>query len=556
MTEAKRLSPTASLGKHLSSVEATLSELAKARVIERTWSKDHTVWKPEPKEITDRLGWLSVMETMSDEVSSLESFAAETRDSGYRHVVLLGMGGSSLGPEVIRQTLLGDNNRIDALDVATRYPRLIVLDSTVPGWLIEVTSAIDPAMTLFVVSSKSGSTVEPLSFYSHFRNLVEGALGKERAGDNFVAVTDPGTSLERLGREDGFRRIFSNPPDIGGRYSVLSYFGLVPAGLTGIDVRLLLERAEEMKRACASHEPVGENPGAWLGAVMGTLASRGVDKLTIVTSPAIGSFGLWVEQLLAESTGKEGRGIIPVAREPLMDPESYGDDRLFVYLRLDGDDNAATDNAVERVKSSGHPLVTVALRDPYDLAAEFYRWEFATSVAGRVLGIHPFDQPDVQGAKDATDRVLEEYRGSRRIPEVDARIPLKEMLSSARAGDYLAILAYLVQTPAVDEAVQHLRLKVMEQYHIATTFGYGPRYLHSTGQLHKGGPGTGLFLQLTSTHAKDVEIPGKDYTFGVLADAQATGDLQALQALGRRVTRIHLSADIEAAIRELAGEIG
>lgn len=554
MTEAKRSSPAASLGKHLSSVEATLSELAEARVIERIWSKDHTVWKPEPKEITDRLGWLSVMETMSKEVSSLESFAAETRDSEYRHVVLLGMGGSSLGPEVIRQTLL-DDNRLESFEASKRYPRLIVLDSTVPGWLLEVTNAIDPARTLFLVSSKSGGTVEPLSFYSHFRNLVENALGKERAGDNFVAVTDPGTSLEGLAREKGFRRVFSNPPDIGGRYSVLSYFGLVPAGLAGIDVSVLLDRAEEMKRACASYERVGENPGAWLGAVMGTLASNGVDKLTIVTSPALGSFGLWVEQLLAESTGKEGTGIIPVAREPLMDPESYGDDRLFVYLRLDGDGNSGVDDAVENIKSSGRPLVSIALRDRNDLAAEFYRWEFATSVAGAVMGIHPFDQPDVQGAKDATDRVLEEYRASSRLPEVDARIPLNEMVSSAKAGDYLAILAYLVQTPGVDEAVQHLRRRVTESYGVATTFGYGPRYLHSTGQLHKGGPGTGLFLQLTSDHVQNVEIPGKDYTFAVLADAQATGDLQALQALGRRVTRIHLGAGIEAAIRGLAGEL-
>ena len=543
LLEREHAHPGVRLGTHLAAIEATLSDLQKRDVVGRIWRKDHIVWKPEPTEITDRLGWLNVAEIMCEQVPTLEAFATEVKDAGYSHVVLLGMGGSSLGPEVLRQTF----------GSASGYPQLIVLDSTVSAWVQAVTQTIDPARTLFIVSSKSGGTIEPLSFYKHFRGLVDKASGKDLAGRNFVAITDPGTSLERLAEEDGFRRIFLNPPDIGGRYSVLSYFGLVPAALAGINVAELLERADCMREGCASCVPVHDNPGAWLGAIMGTLALEGRDKLTLVTSPAIGSFGLWVEQLIAESTGKEGKGIVPIAGEPLATPDNYGNDRLFVYLRLEEDDNVDADTAMENIAASGQPVLRLDLRDRFDLGAEFFRWEFATSVAGAIMSIHPFDQPNVQQAKDLTELVLQEYQSSNELPQVKAASSLNELLREARPGDYLAIMAYLRQTSETDEVLAELRGKVIERYRIATTLGYGPRFLHSTGQLHKGGPGKGLFLQLIATHETDLPIPGERYTFGVLADAQALGDVQALQALDRRVARVPLEAGDGEGIRKLIG---
>ena len=533
--------PGVGLGDSLADVETALADLEQRDVVGRIWRKDHTVWQPAPEEITNRLGWLTVTDAMRAQIASLESFADEVRAGGTKQVVLLGMGGSSLGPEVLRQTF-GN---------AGGYPQLMVLDSTVPEWVRGATEAIDPGRTLFLVSSKSGTTIEPNSLYSHFRGLVEEAVGEESAGNHFVAISDPGTPLESLGREQGFRRVFLNPPDIGGRYSVLSYFGLVPAALMGVDLTALLDRADRMREACASGVPVHDNPGAWLGAVIGTLASRGRDKATIVTSPAIESFGLWAEQLIAESTGKEDKGVVPVAGEPLLGPEHYGEDRLFVYLRLDGDDNAATDAAIDMIESSGQPLVRLSLRDRYGLGGEFYRWELATAVAGSMLGIHPFDQPNVQQAKDITARVLQEYKGSGRLPSGGVSGSPEALLASVRPGDYLAIMAYLHQTPETDLALAALRRRVMERYRIATTVGYGPSFLHSTGQLHKGGPSSGLFLQLTASHGEDVPVPGESYTFGVLADAQALGDLRALQDKGRRVISVRLDRDDSSSIAEL-----
>ena len=538
--------PTTELGGYLSEVEATLEDLEKRDVVGRIWRRDHTVWKSEPEEITNRLGWLTVTDAMCEHVEELDAFSKEVRDAGFRHVVLLGMGGSSLGPEVLRQTF----GSIDG------HPELFVLDSTVPGWVQSVTDAIDPAHTLFLVPSKSGSTVEPNTFYRYFRSLVDSAVGQERAGQNFVAITDPGSSLETLGHEHGFRRVFKNPPDIGGRYSVQSYFGLVPAALMGVDITLLLDRVDSMREGCASFVPVHDNPGAWLGTIIGTLSLKGRDKLTLITSPSIGSFGLWVEQLIAESTGKEGRGIVPVAGEPVLAPESYGEDRLFIYLRVDGDDNAQNDAATENLASSGHPVVRLDLRDRYDLGGEFFRWEFATAVAGAILGIQPFDQPNVQQAKDLTTQALKEFQTSGKAPTAEATDTFAELLSKAKAGDYLAIMAYMQHSPETDEALDSLRRTVMERYHIATTVGYGPRFLHSTGQLHKGGPDSGLFLQLTAAHQDDIGIPEESYTFGILADAQAEGDLMALQTIGRRAAKVRLESDTADAIKKLVAEIG
>ena len=538
--------PGMRLGQYLADVEAGLADIQRREVISRIWRGDHAVWKPDPTEIANRLGWLTVTDIMCEQVPDLQALARDIQEAGFRHVVLLGMGGSSLGPEVLRQTFGSEAG----------YPELIVLDSTVPGWVQGVADAIDPATALFIVSSKSGSTTEPNMFYLYFRGLVEKAVGKDQAGQHFIAITDPGSTLETLAREQGFRRLFLNPADIGGRYSVLSYFGLVPAALAGMDLLKLLDRADCMREGCASCVPAHENPGAWLGVTMGVLAQHGRDKLTLVTSPSIGSFGLWVEQLIAESTGKEGKGIVPVADEPLAAPDRYGADRLFVYLRLEGDDNAVTDAAIEEIQSSGQPVVRLDLRDKYDMGAEFYRWEMATAIAGAVLGINPFDQPNVQAAKDMTEGVLAQFESRGKLPEMAASGSLQGLLADAKPGDYLAIMAYVRQTPEVDRALASLRGKVMERHGIATTLGYGPRFLHSTGQLHKGGPSSGLFLQLTADFGPDVSIPSQAFTFGVLADAQALGDMQALQAAQRRASRVHLDSDPSTGILALARELG
>jgi transaldolase/glucose-6-phosphate isomerase len=520
----------ASLGKLLPEVEAALADLGYRGVVRRIWKRDHTAWKPNPAEITNRLGWLNVTDIMHEQVPALEAFAKQMKNEGFRKIVLLGMGGSSLGPEVIRETY----------GSATGYPELIVLDSTVPSSVKAVSDAIDPEHTLFLVSSKSGTTIEPLLLLRYFKNQVESAIGKGQAGRNFVAITDFGTPLTRLAQEEGFRHTFLNPQDIGGRYSVLSYIGLVPASLMGIDVTMLLERAERMREGCASCVPLHENPGAWLGVALGALALRGHDKLTLVTSPSISSFGLWVEQLIAESTGKEGKGIIPVAGEPLVELSKYGDDRLFIYMRLKSDNNSSSDSAIENIKSAGHPILVLEMQDRYDLGAEFFRWEFATAVAGAMLGINPFDQPNVQMAKDTTQSMLQSYLTSGHLPRVDVALSLSELSAKASKGKYMAIMAYIDHTPDVNAVLTEFRRRLIERYSIATTLGYGPRFLHSTGQLHKGGPDTGLFIQITTDHATDMSIHGAPYSFGVVADAQALGDLQALQSLGRSVTKVHL----------------
>jgi len=541
----QRIFPDVTLGAHLSEVDNTINDLGKKDVVNRIWRQDHTVWRPDSTEIADRLGWLTVTEMMAGQLQSLTEFAAEIRQAGFRYVVLLGMGGSSLGPETLRQ----------AFGISKDYPELIVLDSTLPAVVETVAQAIDIRRTLFIVSSKSGTTVETMSLYRFFRSHAEQALGTGPAGRSFIAITDPATPLARLAGEAGFRKAFLNPSDIGGRYSVLSYFGLVPAVLAGIDIAALLDTAGRMREDCAASKALHENHGFRLGAIMGTLAQKGLDKLTFVTSPSIAGFGLWAEQLIAESTGKDGKGIIPVAGEPLLGPSNYGDDRLFVYLRLKQDDNSVTDAALEQIRTSGHPVVTLELRDRHALGAEFFRWEFATSVAGAVLGIHPFDQPNVQEAKEKTGRLLEEYRNSGRLPGIETGGSLKELLSGAGAGNYLAILAYVPQIPDTELAFLELRRKLMK-CRIATTVGYGPRYLHSTGQLHKGGAPTGLFLQIALGHKRDFPVTGQPYSFGVLTDAEALGDFQALRSRGRKVIRIDAGAEVALAIRKLAGEVG
>jgi glucose-6-phosphate isomerase len=533
------------LGQYLPDVESTLSALDQDAVLRRIWDRDHTAWADEPDEIDNRLGWLTVSDEIVEQVSALTEFAQEVKDAGFRHVVLLGMGGSSLGPEVVRRTI----------GSADGFPELIVLDSTVPESVDSVTMAIDLSRTLFLVSSKSGGTIEPNSFYRHFRALVEQAVGSEAAGKSFVAITDPDTSLEELAHSEGFLAVFSNPSDIGGRYSVLSFFGLVPAALMGVDIASLLQRANDMRESCASSVDSLSNPGAFLGAALATLAAAGRDKLTLVTSPSIGSFGLWAEQLIAESLGKNDKGVVPVADEPSIGVNSYGDDRFFVYLRVAGDDNLATDESIRLIAERGQPIVRLDLRDRYDLGAEFFRWEFATAVAGAIVKINPFDQPNVEAAKNMTDSVLEGYRATGKLPDGGFGISAQELLGSITDGDYLAIMAYVAQTPEIDRAFETLRLQVAERYGIATTLGYGPRFLHSTGQLHKGGPPSGAFLQITTRHGDGGSIPGAHFSFGTLADAQALGDRKALVEAGRRVARLHLESDVAAGVLDLATEI-
>jgi glucose-6-phosphate isomerase/transaldolase/glucose-6-phosphate isomerase len=524
-------------------IRQTLDDLANSHAIERLWTRDHSLWKPDPTEIENRLGWLTVLDHMQDGLADLRSFAQASREASTTDVVLLGMGGSSLGPEVLRCTFGSSKGS----------PRLWVLDSTVPGWVRHVTMAIQPARTLFLVASKSGGTIEVMSLFGHFWDLVQQTKGN-RGVAQFVAITDPGTGLEQLSRERGFWRTFINPPDIGGRYSVLSYFGLVPAALLGLDVGKLLMRALAMRDRCRNASPVKHNPGAALGAMMGTMVRAGRDKLTLITSPAINSFGLWVEQLLAESTGKEGTGLVPIAGEPLTSSKSYGIDRVFVYLRLKGDRNTALDRSVMAFQRAGHPVLRLDLADRYDLGGEFFRWEFATAIAGHILGIHPFDQPNVQESKDNTGRVLKEVETKGNLPPLPALSPkqaLTQLLEQAAPNRYLSILAYTTPSPQMEAALRALRKAIMVRHHIATTAGYGPRYLHSTGQLHKGGPNSGLFLELVDAMKPDLPVPGKVYTFGTLAQAQAIGDLQSLQSHQRPAAHIALGRDPVSTIRNL-----
>ena len=535
--------PTASLLLDNPTISKTLDDLASSHTIERIWTRDHTLWKPSPTEIDNRLGWLTVLDHMQDGLAELRSFEQAAREARITDVVLLGMGGSSLGPEVLRCTF----------GSAKGSPKLWVLDSTVPGWVRQVTKAIQPARTLFLLASKSGGTIEVMSLFAHFWELVRRTKGN-RGGAQFVAITDPGTGLEELARERGFWRTFTNQSDIGGRYSVLSYFGLVPAALLGLDVSKLLSRALAMREACRHTTHPKDNPGAALGGMMAAMAMAGRDKVTLLTSPALNSFGLWVEQLLAESTGKEGTGIVPVAGEPLASPTAYGADRLFVTLRLKGDRNAALDRSIITLQRAGHPVFRLNLADRYDLGGEFFRWEFATAVAGHALGIHPFDQPNVQESKDNTGRVLKEVETQGRFPSLPMLTPrqaLTQLLEQATPNRYLAILAYTTPSPQLDASIRALRKAVMLRHHIATTAGYGPRYLHSTGQLHKGGPNSGLFLELVDSMKPDLPVPGKFYSFGTLAQAQAVGDLQSLQTHQRPAVRIALGPNPVRTIRSL-----
>jgi glucose-6-phosphate isomerase len=541
LTDASALPSVMALGTYGPAVNEALERLDREGTIPRAWAGDYTIWNRRPTEITDRLGWLSVTGKMRLQVDELRAFARGVRADGLTHAVLLGMGGSSLGPEVLR-AVLGASTEEGV--------GLTVLDSTVPERVRAVDASLDPAHTLFLVSSKSGTTIEPLSLYRHYRALVEEAVGPEAAGARFAAVTDPGTPLADLAKEAGFRACFEAQADIGGRYSVLSHFGMVPAALMGLALERLLDRASVMAGLCGPGE-ARANPGAWLGAYLAAGVPDGRDKLTLITSPALEPFGLWAEQLIAESTGKDGTGIVPVAGEPALEPAAYGDDRLFVYLRLEGDANAPLDVAAERIAALEQPIIRLDLKDRYDLAAEFFRWQIATAIAGALLGIHPFDQPDVQAAKDAASRALRASQRSSGLADPEPGPSIDALLADAPHGAYLGVLVYAAQTEGVDGALRALRKRVGTERRIATTAGYGPRYLHSTGQLHKGGPANGRFLVLTVDEGEDIPVPGEPHTLGQLARAQAVGDVDALRGAGRQVTHVHLGADAEGGLLRL-----
>jgi transaldolase/glucose-6-phosphate isomerase len=525
-------------------LEPAIAERAKAakseNVAQRVWRKDETLWGGPGPEIGDRLGWLTISEPMLEGAADLRAFADECQADGLTDVALLGMGGSSLGPEVIRRSF----GEIEGA------MRLHVLDSTDPGAVLAVERSLELDKTLFVVSSKSGGTIETLSHYRYFRSKVDD-------GSHFVAVTDPGSPLAQLAEEQGFRRVFQNDPEIGGRYSVLSYFGLVPAALMGVNVEALLHRCQVAEQNCTNYDSSANNSGLWMGLLMGELAQQGRDKLTFCVSEPISSFGLWVEQLIAESTGKEGKGILPVADEPLGEPGAYGDDRLFAYLRNAESPDADMDAALEALAKAGQPTVTLAVHGAVDLGRVFFFAEFATAVAGWVLGINPFDQPNVQEAKDNTAKVLDRYAADGKLPEVEdaGDDALRALLQQAERPHYVAIMGYLEPTEAFDAGVAELRTAIRDATKATTTFGYGPRFLHSTGQLHKGGPETGLFLQLVHDGEEDVEVPDAGYSFGTLKNAQAIGDLETLRALGLPAERVRLEGDPVTALKDLTNKI-
>ncbi|MEP6753475.1 MAG: bifunctional transaldolase/phosoglucose isomerase [Candidatus Dormiibacterota bacterium] len=541
-----------SLGTLQPSVDAQITKLNKLEAAKRLWAKDSTLWTANPAkrdEIRDRLGWLNVAEKMLEHADEFREL--EMHGKAFTDVVLLGMGGSSLCPDVMRNTF----------GVIKGHPKLHVLDTTDPATILGVRAKITLNKTLFVVASKSGETTETLSHFAYFwGEVTKGATSSKnsKAGRQFAAITDPGTSLEKLATEHGFRWIFPGSPDIGGRYSALSYFGLVPAALIGVNVGEMLERAVEMAHSCADSVPAEDNPGVWLGAVLGQMALAGRNKLTLIASPKVATFGYWVEQLIAESTGKEGKGIVPVEGEPVGKPAVYGNDRLFVHIRMDSDPE---DRAVTALAKAGQPVVTLTMRDKLDLGGEFLRWEIATAIAGSVLGIDPFDQPNVQESKDNTKKVLAEFKAKGKLPKAEptpaskARPGLKALLGKAKPGAYFAIMAYATRTPASTSAIAAMRTAVRDSRKIATTSGYGPRFLHSTGQLHKGGPKTGLFLQIVQDDAKDIPIPGQPFSFSVLKQAQSLGDLQSLTSRRLPVLRVTLGRDPAAGWRSLAAAV-
>jgi transaldolase/glucose-6-phosphate isomerase len=549
-------------------VSAALRDWQKNDKTRRLWARDAYLWSGSDE--AQWLDWLTIVQEQLDGLGVLQEAVGEIVAADFRHLVLLGMGGSSLCPDVLRETF----------GHISGYPRLLVLDSTDPAQVAGVADTIDMERTLFIVSSKSGSTLEPNILLAYFFRQVVEAVGDDEAASRFIAITDPGSDLERQASEAGFRHIFHGKPQIGGRFSALSAFGIVPAAIMGLDVGRFLTGARQMVKACGEGKPAEHNPGVLLGAILGVAATQGRDKMTLFTSPGIVSLGGWLEQLVAESTGKSGKGIIPVDGEDIGSPDSYGDDRVFVYLRLGSVPDAAQDAAVGALEAAGQPVARITLADTYLLGAEFFRWEIATAVAGAILGINPFDQPDVEASKIETRKLTSVYAASGSLPAehpvlVEGDLSLytnhrnaeslfalagsdaslaslvNAHLARAGSGDYVALLAYLARNATHDSVLQTLRHRVRDSRGVATCVGFGPRFLHSTGQAYKGGPNSGVFLQITCDHERDLPVPGHAYTFGIVEAAQARGDFEVLAERKRRVLRVHLGGDAQTSLERL-----
>jgi len=545
-----------------SPIQEALADFRRSGLIARIWKKDSTVWAEKDEEISNRLGWLEAPERMAGALPEIGRFVEEVRQAGYTHALLLGMGGSSLAPEVFGKVF----------GTAKGFLQLKVLDSTDPEAVLGFKNSLPLEKTLFIVSSKSGTTLETDSFLNFFYTMAADAVGKARAGAQFAAITDPGTRLEKISRSLEFRRSFSGDPDIGGRFSVLSPFGLVPAALIGVDISLLLQQGQKAARLCRNSS-LPDNPGASLGLLLGVLAQAGKDKATFLISPRMESFGAWVEQLLAESTGKDGRGILPIVKEHEFVPDKLGQDRVFVAIQLAED--RTYEPVVGLLKQAGRPLVVMALDDLYELGSQFFLWEMATAVAGHVLRINPFDQPNVAASKKKTEALLNLYKERGRFadgkpdfdgpdfalysdaPATSMEEGLGRFLRNARAGNYLVIQAFLPPKPEIDAAVQKLTAKLRSKTWLAVTSEFGPRFLHSTGQLHKGDAGNGLFIQLTAEDKIDVPVPDEpgsrssSCSFSILKQAQARGDREALRERGRRIIGIHFKTDVLDGLKKL-----
>jgi glucose-6-phosphate isomerase len=539
--------------------------------IDRLWARDASLWTNQDE--SKWLGWLDIVERQQKDLAKFSELARDIQSAGFQYALLLGMGGSSLCPEVLAETFGQQQG----------FPRLSIVDSTDPAQVRAAEQSVDLKKTVIIVSSKSGSTLEPNILKQYFMARMKDAVGAE-AGKHFIAVTDPGSHMEEVAKADGFRHIFYGDPQIGGRYSALSNFGIVPAAVMGLDVEKLLARAKTAVDACHSTE-IKKNPGVELGLILGAAANAGRDKITFFTSPAIYDMGAWFEQLIAESTGKQGKGITPVDLEEIANPDFYGEDRIFAYVRLEGADNAHLDAGVEKLKKVGQPVVRLAMRDIYDAGEQFFTWEIATAVAGSLIGIDAFNQPDVEAAKIEARRLTDEYEQTGKLPEKtpifdDGKVKLfadpsyaavlhggqdmgqpvlagylRAHLAQLKPRDYFAVLGFLQRDRKHEKTLQRLRLEVRDKKQVATCLGFGPRFLHSTGQDYKGGPNTGVFLQITADHAQDLAIPGQKYTFGVVIDAQAAGDLSVLQQRGRRALRAHVGKDVEAGLKYLADAI-
>jgi transaldolase / glucose-6-phosphate isomerase len=549
-------------------VDKALTDWAKNDKVRRLWRADASLWTGADE--NHWLAWLGITDDQIAHSANLASLAAEVKQAGFKHALLLGMGGSSLCPEVLRITF----GKIEG------FPELHVLDSTDPAQIKAIEAKIDLKSTLFIVSSKSGGTLEPNIYKQYFFARVKEAVGEKEAGNRFITVTDPGSKMQHVAESDNFRHIFAGVPGIGGRYSALSNFGMVPAAVMGLDILKFLNRTEEMVHACAATVPATENPGVVLGAILGTAANNGRDKVTIIASPGISDLGAWLEQLLAESTGKVGKGIIPVDRERVTKPENYGTDRVFAYLRLETAPDPAQDAAVEALEKAGQPVVRIAVQDTYAIGEEFFRWEIATAVAGSIIGINAFNQPDVEASKIATRKLTSEYETTGKLPAEEPFFEddgvklyadpknadalkngktltgiLKTHLSRAGAGDYFALLGYITMNAENESALQSIRHTVRDKKKVATVLGFGPRFLHSTGQAYKGGPNSGVFLQITCDNAIDFTVPDQKYTFGVVKAAQARGDFAVLAERGRRALRVHLGKDVKSGLAKLRAAV-